>query len=189
MAAIEVLGLRWFAVEASKAEFDVAALVSSYSEVLYRVAFSILRNPTEAEDTVQDTFLRVVQHRAELEAIRDPRTWLIRIAWNLALDRRRKVTPEQLDDEVAAKMEAKGPAADDPLAAARRMKKMFGAIDALPRKEREAMLLSVIEELSTGEIAAVLGRSEAGVRSLLFRARAHLRERLQQQDAAQGDMR
>jgi RNA polymerase sigma-70 factor (ECF subfamily) len=51
-------------------------------------------------------------------------------------------------------------------------------MEHLPQKERQALLLSAMEELSNGEIAAVMGRSESSVRSLLFRARAHLRERI-----------
>jgi RNA polymerase sigma-70 factor, ECF subfamily len=51
-------------------------------------------------------------------------------------------------------------------------------MERLPRREREALLLSAMDELSTAEIGLVLGKSESSVRSLLFRARAHLRERL-----------
>jgi len=49
----------------------------------------------------------------------------------------------------------------------------------LPKKERQALLLSAMDELSTAEIGSVLGRSESSVRSLLFRARTHLRQRLE----------
>src|ERR1700737_556157 len=97
MAAIEVVGLRWFGLEESaasnseaSAEVDLAALVAAYSGVLYRVAYSVLRSEAEAEDAVQDCFLRVVQHQSQLGAVRETRTWLIRIVWNLALDRRRR---------------------------------------------------------------------------------------------------
>lgn len=178
MAAIEVVGLRWSAREEAKAELDVAALVAAYSGVLYRVAFSVLRNGAEAEDAVQDAFVRVVEHRDGLGAVRDTRTWLIRIVWNLALDRKRRVVPVQLDEALAATLVAKGVAADDGIAEARRIVAVFSAIDRLPKKEREVLLLSVIDELDTVAIAAVLGRSESSVRSLLFRARGHLKERM-----------
>jgi len=51
-------------------------------------------------------------------------------------------------------------------------------MEKLPKQERQALLLSAMDELSTAEVGAVLGKSESSVRSLLFRARAHLRERL-----------
>jgi len=187
MTANEVLGLRWSgfgdsAREEVTAETDVAALVAEYSGTLYRVAFSVLRSATEAEDAVQDCFLRVVQHRDELHVVRDIRTWLIRIVWNLALDRKRRVAPDQMDELVAAGLVAKSLPADEAIAKARRIAEVYVAIDSLPGKEREVVLLSAVEELSTGEIAAVLGRSESSVRSLLFRARARLKERLAKQD-------
>jgi RNA polymerase sigma-70 factor (ECF subfamily) len=186
MAAIEVMGLGWSAAEATASKADVAALVREYSAVMYRVAFSILRNAAEAEDAVQDAFLRVVQRPERLDEVRNARTWLIRIVWNLALDRKRRVSPEPIDEAVAAGMAAKGLPADEGIAAERRLVEVYGAIDRLPKKEREALLLSVIEELSTAEIAAVVGRSESSVRALLFRARGHLRERLERQDRRRG---
>jgi RNA polymerase sigma-70 factor (ECF subfamily) len=178
MAAIEMVGLRCPVAVESKVELDVVALVSQYSGLLYRVAFSILRNVAEAEDAVQDAFLRVMQHKSKLAEVRDARTWLIRIVWNLALDRKRRITPEQMDDALAATMVARGLGADERIVEARRMAEVFAAIDKLPKREREALLLSAIEELSTAEIAEVAGRSESSVRALLFRARGRLRARL-----------
>jgi RNA polymerase sigma-70 factor (ECF subfamily) len=65
----------------------VAELVEEYSSTLYRVAYSVTRNAADAEDVVQETFLRVLRHRNKLEEVRDYRVWLVRIAWNLVLDR------------------------------------------------------------------------------------------------------
>ena len=54
-------------------EETIAALVSQYSGTLYRVAFSVLRNPSDAEDAVQEAFLRVLRHRDTLHEVRDQR--------------------------------------------------------------------------------------------------------------------
>jgi RNA polymerase sigma-70 factor, ECF subfamily len=175
-------GLRWFAAERAEAEPDLTALVRAYSGLLYRVALSVLRNTAEAEDVVQDTFVRVLQQGRRLSDVREMRPWLVRIAWNLAIDRKRRVPVEQMDEVFAAGMVSREMAADEALAEAGRMRAVMDAIDRLPRKEREALLLSAMEELSTAEIGAVLGRSESSVRSLLFRARGHLRERLERSD-------
>jgi RNA polymerase sigma-70 factor, ECF subfamily len=177
MAAIGEQSLRWFSAERVVAEPDLTALVREYSGLLYRVALSLLRNPAEAEDVVQDVFVRVLQRKGELEGIVELRPWLVRIAWNLAIDRRRRVRPEQMDEAFAAALVGRDVPADQALAEAGRMRQLLGAMERLPKKEREALLLSAMEELSTAEIGAVLGRSESSVRSLLFRARAHLRER------------
>src|ERR1039458_10253775 len=98
MTAIGEQSLRWFWAEQVEAEPDLALLVRDYSGLLYRVAFSLLRNPAEAEDVVQDVFVRVLQRQRELDGIIDLRPWLVRIACNLALNRRRRVRPQQMDD-------------------------------------------------------------------------------------------
>ena len=72
------------------AEAAIAALVETYAGTLYRVAFSVLRNAADAEDAVQETYLRVLRHQAQLSEIRDARVWLVRIVWNVVLDRKRR---------------------------------------------------------------------------------------------------
>jgi len=167
------------ATQRAEEQTDLAALVETYSTTLFRVAHSILRNSAEAEDVVQDTFVRVLQHYAKLPTVRDHRVWLIRIAWNLALDRQRRNRPEQIDELFAQTLVAGNPPADLALDEARRMTATLREIDQLPKKEREALLLSTIDELSNTEIANIVGKSESAVRALIFRARTRLRERLE----------
>ncbi len=178
MAAIGEQSLQWFATERAVAAPDLPTLVREHSGLLYRVAHSIVRNPAEAEDIVQEVFLRALQKQHQLSSIAEVRPWLVRIAWNLALDRRRRTRPEQMDEDFAAALTSASLPADLALAETRRMAQVFAAIERLPRKEREALLLSAMDELSTAEIATILGKTQSGVRSLLFRARTRLRERL-----------
>jgi RNA polymerase sigma-70 factor (ECF subfamily) len=156
----------------------VAGLATSYTPLLFRVAHSILRSRAEAEDVVQETFLRVLRRGEELETIREPRVWLVRIAWNLALDRRRAIRPEQMDGGFARSLAASAAPADQALEEQHRIQQALSEIERLPAKERAVLLLSAMEELSTAEIAAVLGRSGSSVRSLLFRARSRLKQRI-----------
>jgi RNA polymerase sigma-70 factor (ECF subfamily) len=160
---------------------EIAALATAHSALLFRVAFSILRNASDAEDAVQDTFLRVLKHRGKLASVENPRIWLVRIVWNLALDRKRRVRSASLIDEAEELLRnhASGetPAAEA-LRSAESCARILRLIDKLPRKEREVLRLSAMEELETAEIAAILQTTESGVRSCLFRARQHLRERL-----------
>jgi RNA polymerase sigma-70 factor (ECF subfamily) len=118
MTAIGEQSLRWFSAERVEAEPDLTALARVYSGLLYRVALSLLRNRTEAEDVVQDVFLRVLQRKQVLGGIVDVRPWLVRIAWNLALDRRRKVRPEQMGEVFAASLVSADLPADQALAEA-----------------------------------------------------------------------
>ena len=177
-AAIGEYSLGWFAEERVCDEADIPALVATYSGLLYRVAYSILRHPAEAEDVVQETFVRVLEHKGGLAAIREPRQWLVRIAWNLALDRKRRVQPQQMDDVFAAALVANERAADERMAEARRLAEVLALMERLPAKERDVLVLSAMEELTMAEIASVVGKTESSVRSLLFRARKHLEERL-----------
>jgi RNA polymerase sigma-70 factor (ECF subfamily) len=175
----EGLSLAWTTTQTPAAELDLATLVEGHAGLLFRVAHSILRNPAEAEDVVQDVFVRVLEHRHKLAEVRDMRVWLVRIAWNLALDRRRRIRPEPMDQAFADGLVATTTPADEALGDAQRMAAVLHAMDKLPKKEREVLLLSAMDELSTTEIASVVGRSESAVRALLFRARTRLRERLE----------
>jgi len=180
--AIGETGLGCMAAEDARDEPEIAELVANFSGVLYRVALSLLRHPAEAEDVVQETFVRVLEGRARLAEVRELRPWLVRIAWNLALDRKRKTTPVQMDEAVAASLLSREQPADEAIAEARQLARVLAAVDRLPRAERDVLLLSAMEELSTAEVAAVLKRSESSVRSLMFRARAHLQQRLGDED-------
>ena len=169
---------------ATAPETDLTALVETHSALLFRVAHSILHNRAEAEDIVQDVFIRVLQHnpkahRLELPVIRDLRVWLVRITWNLAIDRRRRIRPDQMDDQFAAALVSRAAPADQALSDARQIAAVLREIVRLSKPERHALLLSAIDELSITEVSVVLNRTESAVRALLFRARAHLRQRLE----------
>jgi RNA polymerase sigma-70 factor (ECF subfamily) len=155
-------------------EATLAALVSQYAGTLYRVAFSVLRNPADAEDAVQEAFLRVLRHRDTLGEVRDQRVWLIRIVWNIVLDRKRRAkTRPETDDvsELARVLPSDGLTAEQIASAAQHHAHVLACVDQLPAKERQVIMLSAFEELTSVEIASVLNITESSVRSRLFRAR------------------
>jgi RNA polymerase sigma-70 factor, ECF subfamily len=178
MASVEGCSLVLSSMEDEQSEVDPEALVETYSALLFRVAHSVLRSQSEAEDVVQDVFVRVLEHRQSLPAVRDMRVWLIRIAWNLAIDRRRRIRPQQLDENFAHTLAGNSVPADKAIDEAQRMNAVLCELERLPKGERHVLLLSAIEELGTAEMAEVLGRSESAVRALLFRARTRLRKRI-----------
>src|ERR1700690_695562 len=140
-------------------EETLAALVSQYAGTLYRVAFSVLRNTADAEDAVQEAFMRVLRHRDTLDEVRDQRVWLIRIVWNIVLDRKRRAkTRPETDDvaELARVIPSGGLSAEQIAAAAQHHAQVLACVDKLPAKERQVMMLSAFEELSSVEIAEVL---------------------------------
>ena len=152
----------------------VAQLVEEYSTTLYRVAYSVTRNAADAEDVVQETFLRVLRHRDKLEEVRDYRVWLVRIAWNLVLDRKRRAkTRPQADDfdDLARVLPTRELSAEKVVITAQRYTRILHLIDTLAAPEREVLLLSAVKDLSTVEIALVLKTTESTIRSRLYRAR------------------
>jgi RNA polymerase sigma-70 factor (ECF subfamily) len=162
-------------------EAALAALVDQFAGALYRVAYSVLRNPADAEDAVQEAFLRVLRHRDNLHEVRDHRVWLIRIVWNIVLDRKRRAkTRPETDDvaELARVLPCNGLSAEAAAAAAQHHAQVLACVDKLPAKERQVLMLSAFEELSSVEIASVLGITESSVRSRLFRARNLMAELL-----------
>ena len=152
----------------------IAALVDQYAGTLYRVAYSVLRNTADAEDAVQETYLRVLRHRDGLGEIRDPRVWLVRIVWNVVLDRKRRAkTRPETDDiaDLARMLPVTGLTAEERVASAQHHENVLRAVAQLPEKEQKVLILSAFEELSSVEIAQVLGTTESAIRSRLFRAR------------------
>jgi len=159
---------------AASAESAIAALVDEYAGTLYRVAYSVLRNTADAEDAVQETYLRVLRHRHSLGEIRDPRVWLVRIVWNVVLDRKRRMkTRPETDDiaDLARLLPASGLSAEERVACAEHHAQVLRAVEQLPAKEQRVLMLSAFEELSSVEIARILGTTESTIRSRLFRAR------------------
>ena len=172
-------------IESARSEIDLAALVETFSPLLFRVAHSVLRNRAEAEDIVQDAFLRVLERRHALAEVNNMRVWLVRITWNLTLDRRRRIRPDQLDKDFADALAGSGVPADQAIEETQRMRSVLREIERLPKAERHVLLLSASEDLGSAQIAEVLGRSESATRALLFRARTRLRERLEQSKGGQ----
>jgi RNA polymerase sigma-70 factor (ECF subfamily) len=169
----------------------LAALVDTHAGTLYRVAYSVVRHAEDAEDVVQETYIRVLRHAGKLQEIRDARVWLIRIAWNLSLDRKRRRKTFTLEDDSTLFMQqlpSRDLPADKAFAATQGHARLLRMMDSLPAKERQVLLLSAMQELSTVEIAEVLKTTESTVRSRLFRARQRMREKIdaEKMDAGKG---
>jgi len=164
--------------DAARDEFE--GIVRDHARFVYKVVYSVLRNHHDAEDAVQETFLRFLRNRKKWADIRDRRAWLARTAWRVALDGR-KPTPEVALDEVAEavlQLKDQGAGADE-IAATEQMMALLGRLIAsLPQDLRDAMTLSLAEELTSVEISEVLGVPEGSVRTRLFRAREILRDKL-----------
>ncbi len=150
--------------------------VREHSRLIYRVAYAVLRNHHDAEDATQETFIKVLKYRRKLSGVEDQRTWLARIAWRVAVEKRKRRRDLPLD-EVESTLSCTATAQE--VAAQKEMATLLGRlIDGLPSQLQDAIRLSTVQEMSSSDIAAVLEITEAAVRSQLFRARQLLKEKL-----------
>lgn len=158
---------------------EVESLVREHARLVFRIAYSVVRNHADAEDVVQEVFLRVAKHGAQ--GIDDPKAWISRIAWRVSVDRFRAVgraDQEEFDERVHAPFRYV-PGAEREAISRETIALLDRLIAALPRKERDALLLTTVDELSGAEAAKVLGTSETSVRARVFRARQKLAEKMQ----------
>jgi RNA polymerase sigma-70 factor (ECF subfamily) len=151
------------------------ALMRRHNRLLYRTARAILRDDAEAEDAVQEAYLRAYRALHAFRGESKFSTWLVRIAANEALMRRRRNARAAavVPIDAAAGLQTEEKAGDDML---RRL--LEKRIDALPDDYRAVFVLRALEELSVEETAVALGIPQATVRTRHFRARSLLRESL-----------
>lgn len=153
--------------------------VREHTRLVYRIAYSVLRNAADAEDATQETFLRVLRYGKRMAGIHDRKAWLARIAWRIAVERREGMAKAAAEtEEVGETLVSPGQGADRVLLENERNLILERLISALPSPLRDALVLSAMEEIAPRQIAEMLEISEAAVRSRSFRAREILREKL-----------
>lgn len=179
-----------FSVQALKSgdRAEFARLLETYSNVIYRLAIKMLNNPQDAEDILQETFIKAYQHISSFDGRSSLSTWLYRIATNEALMflRKRKLTTFSIDEPIDNGNEDQEPIQivdwcclpENELMSSEARSYMDKAIQELPYSLRVVFLLRDIEGLSTLETGEVLNLSETAVKTRLSRARMRLRELL-----------
>lgn len=142
-------------------------VIPAYENTLYRAALAILGDPQEAEDVVQEAFLRLWEKNPAFESPAHQRSWLLKVTVNGCKSRLRAPWRRR-----TAPLLESYPAADPEEQA------VLEVIQSLPPKDRAALHLYYYEGYQTAEIAAMTGWREGTVRSRLARARDKLRELL-----------
>jgi RNA polymerase sigma-70 factor (ECF subfamily) len=159
--------------DAAAREARFAQLVERRSRFVFRVCYALLRNLHDAEDVVQEVFLKLYRSGA-WERIEDEQAFLARTAWRIAQDKLRKHRSVTFGPDmpfVAASPEEAAIEANQNAIVHRLM-------DALPQELRQPLALSTVEELNSRQIAEAMGISEGTVRTRLMRARQILKQRL-----------
>lgn len=166
-------------------------LMRRYNQRLYRVARAILRDDAEAEDVMQDAYVRAYQHLADFEGRAKFSTWLTRIAVHEALARSRgrgRFQPLEASDvpsrDVMNKLESTTPSPERSAYDRELGRVLEDAILSLPEPYRVVLTMRDVEEMSVAETAESLDLSEENVKIRLHRARALLRKELYAQAGA-----
>ncbi|HXF09736.1 MAG TPA: RNA polymerase sigma factor [Desulfuromonadaceae bacterium] len=154
-----------------------ATLVKEYQKMVYAVAFRMTGSLDAAEDLTQETFLRAYRQLESFRSESKFSTWLCRIAINLSLtwrdrERRRDTIHTQWAEEAIVDAHDAGTSPND------LSRRVQGALDKLPAKQRAAIVLTVYENRSHAEAAKVLGCTEATVSWRVFAARQKLKRLL-----------
>ncbi|MFY9682242.1 MAG: sigma-70 family RNA polymerase sigma factor [Candidatus Sulfotelmatobacter sp.] len=166
-------------------------LVQKYRRPLVSFMYRMARNSAAAEDLAQEVFLRVYRSRQTYEASAKFTTWLYRIATNLAVNHARDtrherpevtVSLDEPDEETGTTLDvADGTiTAEEALLRRERMLAIRGKVEALPERQKLAVIMHKYQQMDYKQIADVLKLSESATKSLLFRAYETLREQLKE---------
>lgn len=173
-----------------------AELVEQYKNKIFHLAYRMLGNRQEAEDVVQDTFLRVYEHLASYDRSRKFSTWLYRIATNQCIDRlRRRRSVYSLDADLAegegmdgySVLRTDEPGPEESLMLTERQRMVFEAVASLPDKYKAAVALRYYQDLSMQEISDILQIPVSTVKTRIHRGREYLRRRLERENVLFGD--
>src|SRR5260370_3069376 len=172
-------------------ESAFAYLVRKYRRPMVGFMYRLCHNPSTAEELAQEVFLRVYRSRTSYEPSAKFTTWLYRIATNLAVNHARDTRHERPEntvrlDEPDRETGTMPDLADESLSAEEQMLKrerlaaIRSKVNALPERQRVAVIMHKSQQLEYPPIAGVLELSESATKSLLFRAYETLREQLKQ---------
>jgi RNA polymerase sigma-70 factor (ECF subfamily) len=156
-------------------------LVRRYNRRLYHAAWSILQNEQEAEDVMQEAYVRAYEHLSQFAGRSLFSTWLTRIAIHEALSRMKRLNKEDKIDPASALFRqpfSTGHAAEQHLLTAEARSALEYAINALPEAQRTAFVMHFIDEVTISEIAECLEVSKDVVKMRILRARRTLRHKL-----------
>jgi len=154
-----------------------ADFVERNARFVYRVALAVARDPHDAEDAAQETFLQVFRGN-RWKQIEDEQGYLARVAWRLAVRRRK---PRMLEQELPLDIQAHDAGPEQSAMDNQQQAWLHAAIDRLPEKLRQPLALAALGELKLVEVARILRLPEGTVRRRIHTARQKLKQELIEQ--------
>ena len=138
--------------------------------LLYRIAYYMLESGEEAEDAVQELYLKLWESGSGLDSVENPKAYSIRILKNLCIDRIRKARRTEVPSNLPE--QEFSPLQEDALDAKSRLNKVLEAVKALPERQRTVLVLRTVEGFSYEEISERTGMNQLTCRVLLSQARS-----------------
>lgn len=172
----------------------LVTLMARYQNRVYRYLLRLVRQPADADDLFQQTWLRVAEKIRSFDTSRNFDAWLFTLARNLAFDHLRRARPSSLDepinddspdDTMVSRLASGDPGPFDQLLAGERARLLAEALENLPLNYREVLSLRFEEEMKLEEIATVLAAPLSTVKSRLRRSLEQLRELLEKGSASE----
>lgn len=160
---------RWLSALASGDQDALSGLYELFGEKIFRYAYNMLRNRSDAEDVTAETFLRVLKRSGELRADGAFKTWLYRIAHNLCIDKMRQHKLMELPPDIQV-------TGTEHRSSIKVM--VHQALEQLPIEYREPLILCDLEDVTAKEAAAMLDLTVPALKSRLYRGRRALRNKL-----------
>lgn len=139
---------------------------------LYRLAFSLLRSQEEAEDAIQDLFLKMWASQKQLDTVRDPASWSYILLRNLCVDRLR-ARGDRRQEPVPEGLPAEPPPEED-----ERLLRILSVVRSLTPKNRELLRMRLVEDLPYDEIARQTGQSELALRVAFHRIKNQIKKKI-----------
>jgi RNA polymerase sigma-70 factor (ECF subfamily) len=174
-----------------------AELVDLYKDKIYHLAYRMLNNKHEAEDAVQETFLRVYTNLHRYDEQQKFSTWIFRIGTNHCIDRlrKRKHSAYSLDAEMPdgegndyySMLPGNEDTPEKQIILSETQLQIRKAIDALPEKYKSVVILRYLQDMSLQEISDVLDMPVTTVKTRVHRGREYLRKRLEQEPSLADD--
>lgn len=158
-----------------------SALVRTYQSRVFGLVLMIVRSPSAAEDVTQDAFVRAFRNLHRYDAARPFYPWIATIAARLShnwLRQHGRTTRREGTPLDVAPAPSAAPAALSGLLADERSRRLWDIVASLPSRERTAVMLHYRDGLAVRDIAAALGVTDGTIKTMLFRARRHLREQM-----------
>lgn len=150
---------------------DEPDVIHKYSDMVYRMAYSMLKHRQDAEDIHQEVFLKYLKKNPTFESAEHEKAWFLRVTVNLCKN----------NWKTAWRQNVVGLTEEDlPAAAEEEQDELIEVVKRLPKKYRAVIHLFYYEELSVGEISGILGVKQSTVRTQLTRARERLKELLKE---------